>query len=74
MMALIPWELIYGAVGAVVALVAAWITGKRNGAVRAEIKALKDGAKAERQRNETDKRIAIERDALNRLRRDWTRK
>ena len=69
----------FEAIGAAIVLVvsvagALWGLIRGSGKAKAEIKALKDGAKAERQRNETDKRIAIERDALNRLRRDWTRK
>ena len=70
---IIPGEAIAAFVGAVMALVAAWISGRRSGAVRAKNRALQDEVKGHEIRNEVDNRIAAERDARKRLSDDWGR-
>jgi uncharacterized membrane protein YccC len=51
-MALIPWEFLAATVGAVVALVAAWISGKRSASVRAKNRGMRaEDAKHERINN-----------------------
>jgi gas vesicle protein len=71
--AFIPWEFIAATVGAVAALLAAWITGRRSASVRAKNRGLQEAIKAHEVRNEVENRIASERDALQRLRDDWQR-
>jgi sensor domain CHASE-containing protein len=70
--ALVPWELLAWGVGGLVAVLAAWIAGNRKAALRAENEALRDAIKAHEVRNEVENRIAAERDALGKLRRDWS--
>lgn len=70
--ALVPWDLLAWVVGGLVALVAAWVAGNRKAALRAENEALREALKANEVRNEVENRIAAERDALGKLRRDWS--
>lgn len=51
-----------------------WGLIRSGGKARAEIEALRDGAKAERERNEVDATIRRDADAKQRLRSGWTRK
>ena len=62
-----------GAVALVAALVGAWWSGKRSGAVRAENKGLRADAKAYEVRNEVDNRIAADADIKQRMRERWYR-
>ena len=61
-------------VGLVIAAMAAsWLGGKRSAKTGVKIDALKDEVKAHEIRNEVENRIAVERDARERLRNDWQR-
>lgn len=58
---------------ALAAIGAAWVGGKRSGAVKAKTKGLSDQVEAYEVRNEVENRIARDDDARQRLRERWER-
>jgi hypothetical protein len=52
--ALIPWDLLAWLAGGLAALVAVWVAGKRNGAVRAENKGLRNEVATHERINDAD--------------------
>ena len=59
-------------IAAILGVLGIYMAGSRNARQKAENKALRDQVKAHEVRNEVDNRVAVERDARDRLRSDWS--
>ena len=72
-LAIIPLEWLAGLVALIGTLAAVWFSGKRSAKTKGKIDRLEENAKANEVRNEIDNRIAVDRDAKQRLRDSWQR-
>ena len=72
-LAIIPLEWLAGLAALVGTLAAVWFSGKRSGKTKGKIDRLEENAKANEVRNEIDNRIAVDRDARDKLRDSWQR-
>ena len=70
--AIIPGELIVGAIVAAITFAATWFGAKMSGKKSAQIDTLNNEVKAHEIRDEVENRIATERDARERLRDNWS--
>lgn len=59
-------------IAAILGVLGVYMAGSRNARQKAANAALKDQVKAHEVRNEVDNRVAVERDARDRLRSDWS--
>jgi hypothetical protein len=57
----------------IAALAASWLGGRKAGRADSKIEGLNDEVKGHELRNEVENRVALERDARQRLRDDWQR-
>lgn len=59
-------------IAALLGVLGVYMAGSRNARQKAQNEGLKDQVKAHEVRNEVDNRVAVERDARDRLRSDWS--
>lgn len=65
------WPYIAAAIGTAVTLATAWLVGRKAGAAGVKAKQAQSTIKAHEVRNEVENRIAVDRDAKQRLRDKW---